>query len=47
MNNSGMTRVGFLAVGMLVMGLLVLHAAPKPRAGRRGVRGWNQHLDAP
>lgn len=41
MNNSGMTRVGFLAVGMLVMGLLVLHGPNQALATEECTDGTN------
>lgn len=41
MNNSGMTRVGFLAVGMLVMGLLVLHGPNRALAAEECTDGTN------
>ena len=41
MNNSGMTRVGFLAVGMLVMGLLVLHGPDHALAAEECTDGTN------
>ena len=41
MNNSGMTRVGFLAVGMLVMGLLVLHGPNQALAAEECTDGAN------
>ena len=41
MNNSGMTRVGFVAVSMLILGLLVLHGPNHALAAEECTDGTN------
>ena len=41
MNNSGMTRAGFVAVGMLILGLLVLHGPNHALAAEECTDGTN------